>query len=136
MAIQRKQANDQLRSSHEELESKILTRTQELRQSNLFLKLQIEERKKAEEKLYFEANHDALTGLPNRKMLLQRLEQALTHKKRHQEHHFAVLFIDLDRFKIINDTMGHHAGDEFLIEVSLRIANCIRENDILARLGR
>lgn len=135
VAIQRKLANDQLRKSHDELESKILTRTQELRQSNLFLKLQIEERKKAEEKLYFEANHDALTGLPNRKMLSQRLEQAITHKKRHRENLFAVLFIDLDRFKNINDTMGHHVGDQFLIEVSLRIAGCIRDNDILARLG-
>lgn len=135
VAIQRKLSNDQLRKSHDELESKILTRTQELRQSNLFLKLQIEERKKAEEKLFFEANHDALTGLPNRKMLSQRLEQAITHKKRHREHLFAVLFIDLDRFKIINDTMGHHVGDQFLIEVSLRIAGCIRDNDILARLG-
>lgn len=135
VAIQRKLANDQLRKSHDDLESKVLTRTQELRQSNLFLKLQIEERKKAEEKLYFEANHDALTGLPNRKMLSGRLAQAITHKKRHSEHLFAVLFIDLDRFKIINDTMGHHVGDQFLIEVSLRIAGCIRDNDILARLG-
>ncbi len=135
VAIHRKLASDQLRKSHDELESKVMTRTQELRQSNLFLKLQIEERKKAEEKLYFEANHDALTGLPNRKMLSQRLAQAIAHKKRHQEHLFAVLFIDLDRFKIINDTMGHHVGDQFLIEVSLRIAGCIRDNDILARLG-
>lgn len=135
VAIQRKLASDQLHNSYDVLEDKVLTRTQELRQSNLFLKLQIEERKKAEKKLYFEANHDALTALPNRKMLLQRLEQAIIHKKRHQDHHFAVLFIDLDRFKIINDTMGHHVGDQFLIEVSLRIAGCIRDNDILARLG-
>lgn len=135
VAIQRKLASDALKHSHDELESEVLTRTQELRQSNLFLKLQVEERKKAEQKLYFEANHDALTGLPNRKMILQRLEQAIADQKRHSEHHFAVLFIDLDRFKIINDTMGHHVGDQFLIEVSLRIASCIRENDILARLG-
>ena len=135
VAIHRKLAADQLHRSHDELEDKILTRTQELRQTNLFLKLQVEERKKAEKKLYFEANHDVLTGLPNRKMLLQRLEQAITHKKRHKAHNFGGLFIDLDRFKIINDTMGHHVGDLFLIEVSLRIAGCIRDNDILARLG-
>ena len=135
VAIQRKLANDKLRSSHDELESKVSTRTQELRQSNLFLKLQVEERKKAEKKLYHEANHDALTGLPNRKMLLTKLEETLVKKLQNEEHHFAVLFIDLDRFKIINDTMGHHVGDQFLIEVSLRISSCIRENDILARLG-
>jgi diguanylate cyclase (GGDEF)-like protein len=149
VAIQRKLASDDLRLSHDELESEVLTRTQELRQSNLYLKLQIEERKKAEEKLSFEANHDALTSLPNRKMLLEQLNNALAlSKKGHQNlrksddqcsdedsANFAVLFIDLDRFKLINDTLGHQAGDGFLIEVSLRIAGCIREQDILARLG-
>lgn len=145
VAIQRKLASDDLRHSHDELESKVLTRTQELIQSNEFLQEQIEERKRAEEKLSFEANHDALTGLPNRKMLLEQLNEALARCKKAQAAvdvavvtqatDFAVLFIDLDRFKIINDTLGHHAGDEFLIEVSLRIASCIRDIDILARLG-
>ena len=97
--------------------------------------MQIEERRKAEEQLYFEAHHDALTKLPNRAMFSDRLSYALSHLKRHPEHRFAVLFIDLDRFKMINDTLGHHAGDEFLIEIAARLTDCVRDNDILARLG-
>jgi diguanylate cyclase (GGDEF)-like protein len=68
-------------------------------------------------------------------MFNSRLELAIANKKRHPENHFAVLFIDLDRFKIINDTLGHHAGDEFLVEVAQRIALCKRGHDLLARLG-
>lgn len=135
VAIHRKLITEELISGKELLENKVLERTQELRQSNLFLRLQVEERKKVEEKLYFEAHHDGLTGLPNRTMFNQRLKQALIQKKRHTNHNFAVLFIDLDRFKKINDSLGHHAGDQFLIEVSIRISSCIRDNDILARIG-
>ncbi len=135
VTIHRKLASEKLKASHEQLEHKVLERTQELRQSNLFLRLQIEERRKIEEKLYYDAHHDALTGLPNRTLFTERLKQALLQRKRHHEHNFAVLFIDLDRFKKINDTLGHHAGDQFLIDVSERITECIRDNDTLARLG-
>ncbi|MGB1262340.1 MAG: putative bifunctional diguanylate cyclase/phosphodiesterase, partial [Cognaticolwellia sp.] len=79
--------------------------------------------------------HDALTQLPNRAMLLDRLNYAMAHLKRHPNHRFAVLFIDLDRFKMINDTLGHDAGDQVLIEVAQRLQTCVRDNDILARLG-
>lgn len=135
IAIVRKrtQLNDQ--KNKDALELMVKERTKELEVSNLKLRMQIEERKKAEEKLYHDAHHDALTKLPNRAMFSDRLEYSLRHFKRHLNHRFAVLFIDLDRFKIINDTLGHHAGDEFLIEIAKRLSECIRDNDLLARLG-
>ena len=97
--------------------------------------MQIEERRKAEARLYHDAHHDALTQLPNRAMFSDRLSYSIRHLKRHPNQRFAVLFIDLDRFKMINDTLGHHAGDQFLIEISNRLRVCVRDNDILARLG-
>ena len=134
-AIMRKKAQEAAQQSHEQLEKIVNQRTKELQATNLNLRMQIEERQKAEEQLYFEANHDALTKLPNRAMFSDRLSHALSHLKRHPNNRFAVLFIDLDRFKVINDTLGHHAGDEFLIEIAARLTDCVRDNDVLARLG-
>lgn len=94
----------------------------------------ISERKAAEERMDRLARHDPLTGLFNRFSLQERLEQALTTAKRDQ-HQIALLFIDMDRFKLINDTLGHHVGDGLLIEVARRLQSCVRESDILARLG-
>jgi len=134
-AIMRKKARDDVQQSHEELEKVVNQRTRELQATNLNLRMQIDERRKAEEQLYFEAHHDALTKLPNRAMFSDRLSYALKHLKRHPTNRFAILFIDLDRFKMINDTLGHQAGDEFLIEIAARLLDCVRDNDILARLG-
>jgi diguanylate cyclase (GGDEF)-like protein len=117
------------------LDTVVEERTQELQSANLNLRMQIAERRKAEQQLYFEAHHDALTKLPNRAMFSDRLSYAIRHLKRHPNHRFAVLFIDLDRFKMINDTLGHHAGDTFLIEIANRLRSCVRDNDVLARLG-
>jgi len=94
----------------------------------------ITQRKLSEERLQFLANHDALTHLPNRALLQQRLEQALIRAQRNQNK-IAVLFIDLDRFKIINDTLGHHAGDLLLQEAARRLQACLRESDTVARQG-
>jgi diguanylate cyclase (GGDEF)-like protein/PAS domain S-box-containing protein len=91
--------------------------------------------KQAEEKLVYEALHDTLTGLPNRIFLMERLRQALQLAKRHSDYLFAVLFIDLDRFKVINDSLGHMIGDQLLIAISQRISNCLRPTDTIARLG-
>ncbi|MBW4515892.1 MAG: EAL domain-containing protein [Timaviella obliquedivisa GSE-PSE-MK23-08B] len=91
--------------------------------------------KHAEEKLVYEALHDTLTGLPNRIFLMERLRQALQLTKRHSDYLFAVLFIDLDRFKVINDSLGHMIGDQLLIAISHRISNCLRPTDTIARLG-
>lgn len=121
--------------SKESLEQVVSERTEELQATNMNLRMQIEERRKAESRLYFEAHHDALTQLPNRALFTDRLTHALRHLKRHPDRSFAVLFIDLDRFKVINDTLGHHIGDKFLIEIASRLSDCVRENDVLARLG-
>lgn len=94
----------------------------------------ITERLEAEERMRHIAQHDALTGLPNRLALLMRLAQLLPEARRHQWL-VAILFIDLDRFKIINDTLGHKVGDELLCEVACRLSSVIRETDFVARLG-
>ncbi|NVK25295.1 MAG: diguanylate cyclase [Gammaproteobacteria bacterium] len=134
-AIERKLAAEKLQKSYDELEKKIFDRTQELRQTNLFLRLQVEERKKAEQKLFHQANHDSLTSLPNRSLFQSKVEVVLARTKRHPEHNFALLFIDLDNFKLINDVHGHQVGDDFLVEVSERLKRCVRDNDTVARLG-
>ena len=93
------------------------------------------ERKRAEETLKQMAHHDNLTGLPNRNVLYDRMNQTLAISRRHQQS-FAVLFLDLDHFKEVNDTLGHDAGDELLKEASTRILSCVRrETDTVARVG-
>lgn len=88
----------------------------------------------AEEKLHHIAHHDSLTGLPNRLSLSGRVQQALALARR-DGGRVALLFIDLDRFKVVNDTLGHHVGDELLVEVAQRLQECIRDSDVVARLG-
>jgi len=94
----------------------------------------ISERKAAEARIAHLAHHDPLTGLFNRYSLENRLAQALLAARR-ENRQMAVIFIDLDRFKLINDTLGHHVGDLLLIEVAQRLSACVRESDIVARLG-
>jgi diguanylate cyclase (GGDEF)-like protein/PAS domain S-box-containing protein len=94
----------------------------------------IRERKAAEARINFLAHHDVLTGLPNRRLLLERLDSLLALARRHQNH-LAVLFIDLDHFKTVNDSLGHHAGDLLLAEVAARIQGAVREADVVARQG-
>lgn len=134
-AMERKKAAESIQIYNQQLSMKVRERTDELHKTNLYLKKQIEERKEIELKLIHDAHHDSLTNLPNRTMFNSRLELAVANKQRYQEHNFAVLFIDLDRFKSINDTLGHLAGDHFLVEVAQRIGRCIRAHDLLARLG-
>jgi len=133
--LQTKLANQAIAKSHQELEFRVNEKTKELRQTNLHLQMQIDERKKIEQQLYHDAHHDSLTSLPNRSLFLTQLEKTLQHYQRFPEHHFAVLFIDLDKFKDINDQLGHHAGDQFLINVGELFSQCTREHDLLARLG-
>ena len=92
-------------------------------------------RKEAEEQLIRDALHDGLTGLPNRVLFTDRLERSLARKARDPQHHFAVLFLDLDRFKSVNDSLGHLTGDELLISFAARLSCCLRPSDTVARLG-
>ena len=94
----------------------------------------ITERREAEEQIHQLAYYDALTNLPNRRLLLDRLNQSIVQAKRHQRA-VAVMFLDLDRFKIINDTLGHDAGDELLKEVAIRLNACVRSGDTVSRQG-
>jgi diguanylate cyclase (GGDEF)-like protein/PAS domain S-box-containing protein len=95
----------------------------------------ITERKRAEEQLLHDAFHDALTGLPNRALFMDRLGQAVERARRHGEYSFSVIFLDLDRFKLVNDSLGHLIGDQLLIEVGRRLQGCMRAGDTVARMG-
>ncbi|HEY1141540.1 MAG TPA: EAL domain-containing protein, partial [Lysobacter sp.] len=127
--------------AHGELEQRVTSRTRELAEANAELLSQIGERLRAEQQLTYQARHDALTGLPNRSQLLERLAAAIGRAQGDaaQGHaptrHFAVLFLDLDRFKLVNDSVGHAAGDELLIEAGRRIVATVRGGDMVARLG-
>ena len=95
----------------------------------------ITERKQAEYKLQHDAMHDTLTGLPNRAKLMDRLSRSLIRNRHGSEYSFAILFLDLDRFKIINDSLGHLAGDQLLIAVANKLTALVRPDDMVARLG-
>ena len=94
----------------------------------------ITEQKAAESKLLTLANYDSLTGLPNRALLLDRIKKGLDHAKRHSKN-LAVFFVDLDKFKQVNDSLGHNAGDELLVIIAKRLENKLRKGDTVARLG-
>ena len=94
----------------------------------------VTERKETEDRLLHDALHDSLTGLPNRALFIDRLRHAMKRRERSASD-YAVLFIDCDRFKLINDSLGHMAGDQVLIELARRIGQCLRSGDTLARLG-
>ncbi len=93
------------------------------------------ERREAEEQLRHDALHDTLTGLPNRTLLMDRLERLIKRNQRHKEERFALLFLDLDRFKVINDSWGHLIGDQLLIALARRLQQCQRASDTIARIG-
>ncbi|ACK70047.1 diguanylate cyclase/phosphodiesterase with PAS/PAC sensor(s) [Gloeothece citriformis PCC 7424] len=95
----------------------------------------ITERKLAQFQLEHNALHDALTELPNRLLLMERIQAAIQRAKRKPHYHFALLFIDLDRFKTINDTLGHLVGDHLLVAIATRLQHCVRSGDTVARLG-
>jgi len=106
-----------------------------LRDGYAALQAEIEERKNAEARLQYDAFHDALTGLPNRALFLDRLAHLIDGTARHPGALYAVLFLDLDRFKVINDSLGHLVGDRLLVAVGERIAGALRPGDTVARLG-
>jgi diguanylate cyclase (GGDEF)-like protein len=106
-----------------------------LRDGTAALELEISERKLAELRLLHVATHDELTGLPNRKLFMERFEQLIAGRRHDEEHSAAVLFLDLDRFKLVNDSLGHSAGDLLLVAVARCLERCVRPCDTLARMG-
>ena len=109
-------------------------RVNDLKKSNAALQLEIIERRQAERRASELATRDALTGLYNRRSLIERTEDAIIRATRRKEC-LAVMFLDLDKFKSVNDTFGHDAGDELLRQVALRIKSSVREMDVVARIG-
>lgn len=132
---ERKQAEEMLHKAYSELEIRVAERTAELVKANQKLLNEITDRKRAESQLLHLAFHDALTGLANRASFIQRLKHAINYSKRHSDYTFAVLFIDIDRFKVINDSLGHLKGDQLLLATANRLKVCVRSIDTAARLG-
>lgn len=130
----KEQAETKLLNYQLTLEQTVAARTRELSETNKILVNEINERRRIQSNLKHLAHHDALTNLPNRLLLDARLNHAIERAKR-SNLQVAVLFIDLDHFKTINDSLGHEVGDKLLISISKRLVNCIREDDTVARLG-
>lgn len=125
---------EKVRQTLADLESLVQERTRALEHTNRSLADEVEQRKRAEEDLRHVATHDALTGLPNRIVLNDRLSQALARAKRSGKT-VGVMLLDLDHFKDVNDTYGHKVGDELLVEVARRLTKCARVSDTVTRMG-
>ncbi|NNJ97319.1 MAG: diguanylate cyclase [Gammaproteobacteria bacterium] len=132
--LMQKKAAEYLRHAQDSLEQQIQQRTAELNSSNQKLRRVIQEKLLTEDRLQRQANYDDLTGLPNRSLAKDRLGQCLAMARRRNLNP-CVVFIDLDNFKAINDTLGHAAGDELLGEAARRLLACARQSDTVARLG-
>ena len=130
--VHRKRAQVALEDNKRELEIKVNERTKDLVSINASLEKVIEEKVIAEESLQYLAYHDELTGLPNRNLLLDRVGQSIKTSSR-EDQKVAILFIDLDRFKTINDSLGHDVGDSLLQEVSSRLYDTLRDRDTISR---
>jgi diguanylate cyclase (GGDEF)-like protein len=133
-ALERSHAKQALRRANDELERRVATRTAELAQTVAALEIEVAERKQAEDRISRMVHYDALTGLPNRVLLQDRLLQEINHAHRSNTM-VAIVFIDLDYFKNINDSLGHHVGDRLLEMAAIRLQMCVREQDAVARLG-
>ncbi|BAY31049.1 response regulator receiver modulated diguanylate cyclase/phosphodiesterase [Nostoc carneum NIES-2107] len=118
-----------------ELEERVKQRTWELENALQKLQGEITSRQQLQSKLLDLALHDSLTGLANRVLFIRRVEKALNQAKQNSDYQFALLYLDCDRFKVVNDSLGHLVGDELLLAIAHRLKTSLRENDTLARLG-
>jgi diguanylate cyclase (GGDEF)-like protein len=126
--LHRRRAAESLQQAYAQLEHRVQERTQELSHEIL-------QRERVQEQLQHQVMHDALTGLPNRGYLRERLERILGLLRREPKRRSALLYLDIDRFKVVNDSLGHLAGDAMLKEVAARLQACLRDPDLVARLA-
>lgn len=122
-------------SENTDLTSELVSKAAELENTNSFLAVEVTERRRIEEKLSYDTLHDPMTGLPNRALFLEMLADAIQQSRRRRKPSFAVLFIDIDHFKVVNDSLGHMVGDELLWAIGARLKGTLRSADILARFG-
>ena len=126
--------DNELKDHKTQLEDRVTQRTRELEESNNQLSQSKRQAETVAKRMEYHAHHDDLTGLPNRILLNDRINTELAHARR-QKSMMALLFLDLDRFKLINDSLGHAIGDQLLRVISRRLKNCVRDEDTIARLG-
>ncbi len=131
---ERKQAQAALARAHEDLERQVQDRTRELRETVDNLHQEINDRKADQERIYWLAHYDALTGLPNRTLLSERAQQAIRVAQEGNTP-LALIFLDLDHFKHVNDSLGHRVGDALLVEIAKRLRAVVRDKDTVSRLG-
>ena len=128
-------ANEELEKASIQLEAKVVERTRELAALNESLRQEVEEHERTAAQVRHDAFHDRLTQLPNRELLLDRVNHAIRRSRRSASRHFAILLLSLDRFQTVNDSLGHAAGDEFLLMIASRLSMVLRSSDTAARIG-
>ncbi len=129
-----REQEDKIKAAKDTLEIQVAARTEELKRANHQLEGEVGERRQAESRLNYLAYHDPLTGLTNRRRFIERMEESIVEANKRKQR-LAVLFIDLDQFKQVNDSLGHTVGDELLVSVAARLSEHVRLIDILSRLG-
>ena len=128
-------AQKEIKKLNLSLEEKIQERTQQLENTLKNLRQEIDERRSLQNQLIDIALHDSLTGLPNRLLFVNQLEKVLAKTKKEDNYRFAVLFLDCDRFKTVNDSLGHLVGDKLLLSIASRLQSVLNNKDTLARFG-
>ncbi|WP_171815433.1 sensor domain-containing protein [Stanieria cyanosphaera] len=133
--VERKKAQQKIEHLNQKLAIEVQKQTTALNQTNQKLQEEIIKYQQAQQQLRYDALHDHLTGLPNRNLLIDRLEHLIERNQNHPQQKFAVLCLDVDRFKVINDSLGHLLGDQLLIALVNRLQQCQRRGDTIARIG-